>query len=92
MKGFAALNNKDFNSFITLFTRVKTTLFESKLLIYVEALQSLTHVTAAASVHCLLVPWGPIAFLTESINCFFFECLGEHGAPESAFTISSRTF
>lgn len=27
-----------------------------------------------------------------SMKCFFFKCRGEHGAPESAFTISSSTF
>lgn len=52
----------------------------------------MTHVTAAASVNCLLVPCGPTARFTESTNCFFFEWRGEHGAPESALTISSKTF
>lgn len=67
-------------------------MLESKLFIYVDALQSLTQVTTAASVNCLLVPWELTALLTESIKTFFFECLGEQGAPESAFTISSSTF
>lgn len=71
---------------------MNATLFESRIFIYVDALHSLTQVTAAASVCCLLVLCGPTARLTESINCFFLECRGEQGAPESAFTISSKTF
>lgn len=63
------------------------------MLMYVDALQSLTQVTAAASVSCLLeFPCGPIHRFTASINCFFLLCRGEQGAPLSAFTISSKTF
>lgn len=81
-----------FKSLMILCTRVKATLLESKMLMYVDALQSFTQVTAAASVSCLLFPCGPNARFTLSINAFFLECRGEQGAPESAFTISSKTF
>lgn len=46
----------------------------------------------AASVNCLLLLWGPRHLLILSIKTFFLLCLGEQGAPLSAFTISSKTF
>lgn len=70
-------------------TRVNATLTALRLM-YVLALHSLTQVTAAASVSCLLVVCGPIERFTDSTNCFFLECLGEQGAPTSAFNISSN--
>lgn len=71
---------------------MKATLLESWIFIYVDALQSFTQVTAAASVSCLLLPCGPRHLFMLSIKIFFLLCRGEQGAPESAFTISSSTF
>lgn len=59
---------------------------------YVDALQSFTQAIAADSVNCLDDACAPNPRLIPSIKCFFFKCRGEHGAPESAFTISSNTF
>lgn len=59
---------------------------------YVDALHSFTHAIAADSVNCFDEAWAPRPRLMPSMKCFFFRCLGEHGAPESAFTISSKTF
>lgn len=50
-------------------TRTNITLVESNMLMYVEALHSFTHVTAAPSVSCFEAPCGSRAFLIESINC-----------------------
>ena len=66
-KGLSALNKSILRSAITLCTSENTTLFESKRLIYVAALHSLTQVTIAASVTAFEEPCGFRAFLTESI-------------------------
>lgn len=68
------------------------TLFESQILMYVEALHSFTHAIAADSVSCLDEACAPRPRLIPSMKCFFLRWRGEHGAPESAFTISSKTF
>lgn len=62
------------------------------MLMYVDALHSFTHAIAADSVNCFDEAWAPRPRLMPSMKCFFLRCRGEHGAPESAFTISSKTF
>lgn len=90
--GFDGLNSSAFRSLMTLCTNWKVTLLESDILMYVDALQSLTHAMAADSVNCFDEACGPRPFLMPSMNDFFFKWRGEHGAPESALTISSKTF
>lgn len=60
--------------------------------IYVEILHSLTHAIAADSVSCFDVACEVTPFFIISMKCFFFKWRGEHGAPVSALTISSKTF
>ena len=58
-------------SWMTDCTRVNNTLSLSLMLMYVDALHSLTHVTAAPSVKFLLPLWWlDMAFLTSSMNDF----------------------
>lgn len=59
---------------------------------YVDTLHNLTQAVAADSVNCFDEACAPRPRFMPSMKCFFFKCRGEHGAPESAFTISSRTF
>lgn len=68
------------------------TFVDSVVGIYVDILHNLTHAIAADSVNCLDVAWDVTPFFIVSIKCFFFKCRGEHGAPVSALTISSKTF
>lgn len=52
-------------------TNAKRTLRRSLILIYVEALHSLTQVMAAPSIICLDPPWwDAMAFFTSSMNIF----------------------
>jgi hypothetical protein len=56
-KGYYFISFKTFRSLIMLWTRIKAVWLASKMtLMYVEALHSLTHVTAAASVCCFEEP------------------------------------
>ncbi len=77
---------------MTLCTSWKVTLLESQMLMYVDTLHNLTQAVAADSVNCFDEACAPNPLLMPSMKCFFFKWRGEHGAPESAFTISSRTF
>lgn len=97
LKGNTKLTRNDklkftFKSLMTLCTSWNVTLFESQMFIYVETLHNLTQAVAADSVSCFDEAWAPNPLLMPSMKCFFFKCRGEHGAPESALTISSRTF
>lgn len=61
-----------FRSPITDCTRLKSTFSLSWILIYVEALHSRTHVTAAPSASCLFTLWWfDIVFFTSSMKCFW---------------------
>lgn len=68
------------------------TFVDSVVGIYVEILHNFTQAIAADSVNCFDEACDVTPFLIVSMKCFFFRWRGEHGAPLSAFTISSNTF
>ena len=76
------LNRRFLRSCITVCTRLKITLLLSNTLMYVAALQSLTHVIAPASIIDLFdEPCCCRDLLMASMNAFFLRCLGLQGAP-----------
>lgn len=91
-KGLAGLNSSAFKSLMTLCTSWNVTLLDSAMFMYVDALHNFTQAMAADSVSCFDEAWDPKPFFMPSTKCFFFKWRGEHGAPASAFTISSSTF